>query len=379
MIHDITNTKLSLGMEEMGFHLLKDEPYHVEYIRDELIVIIFLDNHSYEVGVYFSLNNSSDRVSLHIALEYFGFDEFNSLYQLHSLDNVSIGFDYMLNPIREIITHLGKAYGSKMMDIMQWSEDARKKRLDDYYIDNDMKKAERYWKEKEYRKAKALYLKNKESLSGTQMKKLIYIKNMDKKNFVKTLHIVGTISLMSLGTVMVLAAIGKNPSSSFLSELLTPILLILGIPGLERTYTFSDLFMKRKPKKESNNNLRLVIYTIIAIVIIVIIILLPFSYSNTISDFPNLIRKDFSEISDANIESFEEMHGPRMATQIHIMTDNGTKLRIIKNAFDDIQGYYDVANKRIIVENKYTFLYLPNTGWVMDIIDGDGVSLRRTR
>lgn len=83
--------------------------------------------------------------------------------------------------VREITIRLGQAYDSTIKDILVWHEDTRRKRLEEYYFDTDMEQAERYWKEKEYIKAKELYLKNKDKLSDTQMKKLNYItiKKMD--------------------------------------------------------------------------------------------------------------------------------------------------------------------------------------------------------
>ena len=172
---DSTNTKLSLWLEEMKFRILKEEPYFVEYVRGKLIVGIMLDNYSYEISAYFAIENGSEKMSLQSALEYFNIAEFNGLYQLPSLDKMSLGLDYMLQPIQKIITCLGQSYDSAMTDIMTWYEETRKKRLEEYYFDTDMEQAEKYWKEKEYGRVKELYLKNKEKLSDTQMKKLNYI------------------------------------------------------------------------------------------------------------------------------------------------------------------------------------------------------------
>ena len=172
---DTTNTKLLLWLEEMKFRILKEEPYLVEYIRGKLIVGIVLDNYSYEISAYFATENGLSKVSLQSTLEYFDIADFNGLYQLPSLDKMSLGLEYMRKPIQEIITRLGQSYESTMADIMTWCEDIRKKRLEEYYIETDMEQAEKYWKEKDYDKAKKLYLKNKEKLSDTQMKKLEYI------------------------------------------------------------------------------------------------------------------------------------------------------------------------------------------------------------
>ena len=52
--------------------------------------------------------------------------------------------------------------------------------LEKYYIENDLKKAEAYWKKKEYDKAKELFEKYLDNLSKTQLKKLEYIKKVEK-------------------------------------------------------------------------------------------------------------------------------------------------------------------------------------------------------
>lgn len=46
--------------------------------------------------------------------------------------------------------------------------------LDQYYIDLDLKKAEKYWAEKNYSLAKDLYQKHFDKLSKIQIKRLEY-------------------------------------------------------------------------------------------------------------------------------------------------------------------------------------------------------------
>ena len=172
---DEANTNISLCLKRLQFHLLRENQYNVEYVKDELIVGIVLDSYGYEISAYFRLKNSSNNIPLQNALEYFGIEEFNGKYQLPTLDKIHLGLDYIEKPIEEIVIRLGETYESVFSDILIWYENNRKKRLEGYYFDTDMRRAEKYWKEKEYDKAIELYLKHKEKLSDTQIKKLNYI------------------------------------------------------------------------------------------------------------------------------------------------------------------------------------------------------------
>ena len=193
-------------------------------------------------------------------------------------------------------------------------------------------------------------------------------KKIDKKKLVKTLQIMGMLSLVPMGILMILTLDGNEPSDTFLFCCFFPVLLILCIPSFERSYRIWDLAKSRKEEKVVNLNLRLVLYPIVACAIIIVIVLLPFSYSNTISDLPNLISKDYEQINESTLELFKKEYGPRTPTTIFIVTDTGTQLQMLGNSFEPIN-----------TDEKYTFYYLPNTGWVMDIVDEDGLSLLKKR
>ena len=188
------------------------------------------------------------------------------------------------------------------------------------------------------------------------------------------------VSLVLFLFSVIATAGGREPSQGFLFECTTPILLILGIPAFERSYnSILDLGKKNRDEKEINLNLRLVLYPIIAVAIIAVMIIIPYSYINTISDLPNLINKDYSQISHASIETLDIDAGPKSPTLLHITTDDGTKLKIIDKAFDRIQFYRDKTSDRMTSDEKYTFFYLPHTGWVMDIVDENNISLLKKR
>jgi len=65
-----------------------------------------------------------------------------------------------------------------------------------------------------------------------------------------------------------------------------------------------------------------------------------------------------------NIQTIEKNYNTKGSTELIITTNNGTQLRIVEDAFEPISA-----------DGKYTFIYLPKTKWVMDIIDENNISL----
>ena len=186
--------------------------------------------------------------------------------------------------------------------------------------------------------------------------RIVYMR-MNREKIVTILRIIAYISLAIIVALIVLTWNEKEPSSIFLFESLFPILLFLAIPSFDRPFFRLKLFEKPdiKPK------VLLWVYSLIASAFIIIMIIMPFSYFDAISDFPRLIAKNYSQINQASIQIVEEDYSP---SELRVMTKDGTQLRILENAFRPIN-----------VSGKYTFIYLPRTKWVMDIIDENGVSL----
>jgi len=187
---------------------------------------------------------------------------------------------------------------------------------------------------------------------------------IDKKKLLKILRIIAYISIALIGILLFMTINSKNPSSAFLLYCFFPILGLLAIPSFDRPFFRAKAF--RNP--EIKPNVLLWIYTIAAIGIIIIITIIPFSYSDYISDLPNLISKNYSQISHADIRAAKEYYSSRGPSELRILTDDGEQLRIIEDAF-----------KTIHANEKYTFFYLPRTKWVMDILDENNVSLLRSQ
>ena len=179
---DFANASISQYLKKIGFGILKQDEDNIEYIKDKFIIGILVDNYSYEISAYFFLEDISDRVSLQSTLEYFDIVECRGVYQLPSLAEISVGLDYMTKVMERVLCCLEEPYSKALSDITVWYETTRTKRLEEYYFNTDMEMAEKYWKEKEYEKAKELYVKNKLKLSENQLKKLEYIINKEEQS-----------------------------------------------------------------------------------------------------------------------------------------------------------------------------------------------------
>jgi hypothetical protein len=186
---------------------------------------------------------------------------------------------------------------------------------------------------------------------------------IDKKKLIKILHIIAYVSIAIVAILLLLTMRGGYPSSTFLFNCIIPILVLLAIPSFDKP------FFKLKKNKyfDSKPNVLLLFYTVIASVWIIVLII-PLSYSNYISDLPNLINENYSQTGQVNIQKIERYDNTKNPNQLHIVTNSGTQLWIIENAFESIY-----------IDEKYTFIYLTQTKWVMDIIDENNSSLLKNQ
>ena len=110
-------------------------------------------------------------------LQYESIEEFKGLYQMASKDEIEKGVIYLAEAVKLLFQRIDVSDSLNFQKIYQFRVEMRKKLLEKYYLETDLKKAEEYWKNKEYDKAKELYEKNIEKLSKLQLKKLEYIRN----------------------------------------------------------------------------------------------------------------------------------------------------------------------------------------------------------
>ena len=183
---------------------------------------------------------------------------------------------------------------------------------------------------------------------------------MDKKRLIRALQINAYI-FIALGIILFIVFINnKTPESIFLFNCLFPVLFIIVIPSFDRPF-----FRIRKLKKD---NLEPGVWLVICSVILITSILgLSLIFGNHFLDLPHFISKGYSSIGEASI-SIVDRHYDRIAGHEVIIIANGKRLYVSEDSFHTIN-----------VDERYTFHYLPHTGWVIDIRDEHGLSLRKIR
>jgi len=159
---------------ELGYQETYEENNVVGYVKDNFIIEITFEPVGYEVSASFILKNTYIRVDLQDIIDYFKIKGMG-LYQIASLDKMNLGVEYLADIIKKVIREFDQNEETIVKKIYNTELETREKLLKEYYIETDLKEAEKFWKSKEYQKAKELYRKNIEYLSKVQSKRLEYI------------------------------------------------------------------------------------------------------------------------------------------------------------------------------------------------------------
>lgn len=130
----------------------------------------------YELTCQF-IDGDNQSFSLQEGLEYESIEDFKGLYQIASNDDIEKGIIYLAEAVKRLFERVDVSDPLNFQKIYQFGVETRKKLLEKYYSEIDLKKAEEYWKNKEYDKAKNLFEKNIKGLSESQLKKLEYMRN----------------------------------------------------------------------------------------------------------------------------------------------------------------------------------------------------------
>ena len=130
----------------------------------------------YELTCQF-IDGDNQSFSLQEGLEYESIEDFKGLYQIASKDDIEKGIIYLAEAVKRLFERVDVSDPLNFQKIYQFGVETRKKLLEKYYSEIDLKKAEEYWSNKEYDKAKNLFEKNIKGLSESQLKKLEYMRN----------------------------------------------------------------------------------------------------------------------------------------------------------------------------------------------------------
>lgn len=163
-------------LKQFGYVMTDDNNIDVISFRgkDNRIDITF-SSVSYELTCDFVDENKS--FSLQDGLTFIAIEDYKGFYQMANKEEIEKGICYLAKTVKKLFERIDISDPLNFLKIYQYRIDTHKELLHKYYLENDLKKAEDYWKRKEYAKAKELFEKNIDYLSNSQIKKLEYIIN----------------------------------------------------------------------------------------------------------------------------------------------------------------------------------------------------------
>lgn len=163
-------------LSEQGYTLTSNSDYLVNFTKNSTKIEISFDTISYELTCQFE--NSENKIfTLQDILSYGEFSDLKGMYQLGNKSQLLQGVKYLAGVIKVAIKKYDVTNAGIFNELYEYRLKTRETLLNQYYLETDMKKAERLWKEKKYNETKQLYEKHKDNLSKTQNKRLEYLNN----------------------------------------------------------------------------------------------------------------------------------------------------------------------------------------------------------
>lgn len=164
-------------MNELGYKIQEDNNDNSFSFRKKKCKIDVLFNTiGYELTCQFSLDNGNYFL-LQDVLMYEKIENFKGVYQVGDKSNLEKGIIYLSKVVKLILYKIDLSDMNNFQKVYQFRIDMRENLLKQYYIENDLKKAEDYWNKKKYKDAQEIFERHFNSLSKSQLKKLEYIKN----------------------------------------------------------------------------------------------------------------------------------------------------------------------------------------------------------
>ena len=164
-------------LNDYSFAVALKERNLVRFQKQNLIVEICYEEVGYEISVYFSVDHTDICVPMTKLVEYY-FINRTGLYQLpdQSEQSVKRGIEYTIGTILCILkmdTFRGVESIKYIYSLYKYEH---KELLKKYYINEDLEKADNYWKNKNCEQAYHLYKKCEDHLSRVQLKRFQYLK-----------------------------------------------------------------------------------------------------------------------------------------------------------------------------------------------------------
>jgi len=168
------------------------------------------------------------------------------------------------------------------------------------------------------------------------------------KKLINTLSIISVIAVL----LLVLTAIlwdGKNPRMSFMFSCSAGVLFVFAIPLVLGWFSLAVNKDKMNPK------VWLAIYS--AAILVYLVIAISLGFIGMIKDLPLAIREEYSRISGS--------------AQIVMSNNSSQVVKVQGIQFDLPKDLFNV----VTASEEYTLFYLPNSKYVIDIINGTKTSL----
>lgn len=148
---------------------------NVRFIGESNQIDITFSTVGYELTCQFA-DVDKNTFSLQDGLDYVKIKEFKGVYQVPRKEEIERGIIYLADALNCFFEKICVLDTANFQKIYQYRLDMQKKLLKDYYFKIDMNKAEEYWRNGEYSKAKELYENHEGGLSKLQTKRLEYIR-----------------------------------------------------------------------------------------------------------------------------------------------------------------------------------------------------------
>ncbi len=133
---------------------------------------IIYSEYEHEITCQFEDKEKTKSFSLQDVLNFLNINDSNGLYQISTQNDMEKGLIYVANTLEAVFSHLNVSKTDLFDLIYESTYEKRKKELAEYYVKEELRKADDYWEKKKYDKAYELYRKNIDSLSKSQFKKM---------------------------------------------------------------------------------------------------------------------------------------------------------------------------------------------------------------
>ena len=160
-------------LERYGYRFIQENSGTcITYVGNNNRVIIIYSEYSKEIYCQFEDIKKLKSFSLQEALEYICISDLKGLYQISKNEDLYKGLLYISNVIEKVYLAADISNSVTFNKIYDYSAEKRNKALNNYYVEEELRKADSLFKKNNYLEAQRLYMKNISCLSKVQLKKL---------------------------------------------------------------------------------------------------------------------------------------------------------------------------------------------------------------